>query len=70
MLNWTVNDIFSKTGKPAIVTGLIGELGHKPALTLAVQGSVARKLFSRSSIAPRTSRFNNRFRGFGDGYYI
>jgi len=37
MPNRTVNYIFSETGKPAIVTGLIGELGHKPAFALAAE---------------------------------
>ena len=63
MPNRTVNDIFSQTGKLAIVTGLIGELGHKPALALAAAEALQMKLFSRSSVAPRTSRINNRFRG-------
>jgi len=35
MPNRTVNDIFSQTGKLAIVTGLIDELGHKPAALTA-----------------------------------
>jgi len=37
MPNRTVNDIFSQPGKLAIVTGLIGELGHNPALALAAE---------------------------------
>jgi hypothetical protein len=37
MPNRTVNYIFSQTRKPAIVTGLIGELGHKPAFALAAE---------------------------------
>jgi hypothetical protein len=47
MQNWTVNDIFSQTGKLAIVTGLIGELGHKPTLALAAAEALQMKLFSR-----------------------
>ena len=42
MQNWTVNDIFSQTGKLAIVTSLIGELGHKPALALAAEEALQR----------------------------
>ena len=42
MPNRTVNDIFSQTGKLAIVTGLIGELGHKPALALAAEEALQR----------------------------
>jgi NAD(P)-dependent dehydrogenase (short-subunit alcohol dehydrogenase family) len=38
--NWTVNDIFSKTGKLALVTGPIGGLGHKTALALAAEGAL------------------------------
>jgi hypothetical protein len=37
MPHGTVNDIFSQTGRLAIVAGLIGELVHKPALALAVE---------------------------------
>jgi hypothetical protein len=37
MPNWTVNDVFSQTGKLATVTDLIGEFGHMPALALAVE---------------------------------
>jgi len=62
MPNRTVNDIFSQTGKLAIVTGLIGELGHKPALALAAEEALQRSC-SLAVLSPRTSRINNRFRG-------
>ena len=63
MPNWTVNDIFSQTGKLAIVTGLIGELGHKPARALAAEEALQRSCSLAVLSPPGTSRINNRFRG-------
>ena len=66
MQNRTVNDIFSQTGKLAIVTGLIGELGHKPTLALAAAEALQMKLFSPPGRLVLTIDSGD----LGDGFYM
>ena len=65
MPNRTVNDIFSQTGKLAIVTGLIGELANLAISQLLrwQQRKRCNEAVLSQFFALRTSRINNRFRG-------
>ena len=62
MQNWTVNDIFSQTGKLAIVTGLMANLVISQ-LSRWQQRKRCNEAVLSQFFALRTSRINNRFRG-------
>ena len=70
MQNWTVNDIFSQTGKLAIVTGLIGELGHKPALALAAEEALQRSCSLAVLSPPGRLVLTIDSGDLGDGFYM
>ena len=70
MPNRTVNDIFSQTGELAIVSGLIGEFGHKAALALAAEEALQRS-WSLSVLSPPGSLvLTIDFGDLGDGFYM
>jgi len=70
MPNRTVNDIFSQTGKLAIVTGLIGELGHKPALVLAAEEALQRSGSLAVLSPPGRLVLTIDSGDLGDGFYM
>ena len=70
MPNRTVNDIFSQTGKLAIVTGLIGELGHKPALALAAEEALQRSGSLAVLSPPGRLVLTIDSGDLGDGFYM